>query len=110
MTWMKPTLGQILALSLLGLTAVLALLFSFVFNASRATIIESSERLRASASGEIAERVSSFLAKAPDAVDQFQVALKLGLVDLSDPNAIESALFGPLFSDRDISEVTLTYG
>jgi adenylate cyclase len=110
MTKMKPTLGQVFALSLLGLTAVLALLFTFVFNASRATIMESSERLRASASGEIAERVSSFLTKAPDAVEQFQVALDLGLVDPSDPRATESALFGPLLSDGDISEVTLTYG
>lgn len=107
---MKPTLGQALALSLLGLTAVLALLFYFVFEASRATIIESSERLRASASGEIGERVASFLAKAPNAVKQFQLALNRGLVDPRDPNAIETALFGPLFSDRVIGEVTLTYG
>jgi adenylate cyclase len=107
---MKPTLGQALALSLLGLTAVLALLFSFVFDASRATIIESSERLRASASGEIGEQVSRFLAKAPDAVQQFQLALNYGLVDLRDPGIVETALFGQLLSDHDISEATLTYG
>jgi adenylate cyclase len=107
---MKPTLGQVFALSLLGLTAVLALLFYFVFDTSRATIIESSERLRASASGEIEERVASFLARAPDAVQQFQVALDRGLVDLHDPRAVETALFGPLLSDRNIGEVTLTYG
>ena len=42
----KPTLGQVFGLSLLGLAAVLALLFYLVFRLSRETIIESSERIR----------------------------------------------------------------
>lgn len=107
---MKPTLGQIFGVSLLGLVAVLALLFFTVFRLSRETIIESSERIRDGASREIGERVASFLAKAPDAVEQFQQEIDRGLVDARDPLAVEPALFALLLSTRDIAEMTFTYG
>ncbi len=106
----KPTLGQVFGLSLLGLAAVLALLFYFVFLLSRETIIESSERLRDGASREIGERVTSFLAKAPDAVEQFQREIDQGLMDARNLQAIEPALLALLLSTRDITEITLTYG
>jgi adenylate cyclase len=107
---MKPTLGQAFTLSLLGLAAVLGLLFYVVFDASRATIIESSERIRDGASREIGERVTRFLERAPGAVRQFQIAIHRGLVDARDPLAIEPALFAPLLANGDIGEITLTYG
>ena len=98
---MKLTLGQVLALSLLGLAATLGLLFAIVLNESRATIIESSERIRDQASREISERVTSFLSKAPDTVAAFQRQIKLGLVDPNDPAAVESALFSLLLAKSD---------
>jgi adenylate cyclase len=106
---MKPTLGQVLALSLLGLAATLGLLFAIVLNESRAAI-ESSERIRDQASREITERVTTFLSKAPDTVSAFQQQIELGLVDPSDPQAVESALFALLLAKTDVSEITLTYG
>jgi len=106
----KPTLGQVFGLSLLGLAAVLTLLFYLVFQLSRETIIESSERIRDGASREIGERVTSFLARAPDAVEQFQQEVDQGLVDARDPQAVEPALLALLLSARDITEITLTYG
>ena len=107
---MKPTLGQVLAMSLVGLAATLGLLFAFVLNESSATIMESSERIRDEASREISERVTSFLKKAPDTVAVFQRQIKLGLVDPADPKAVESALFALLVAKDDISEITVTYG
>ena len=107
---MKPTLGQLLAMSLAGLAAALGLLFAFVLNESRATIIESSERIRDQASREISERVTSFLRKAPDTVAVFQRQIKLGLVDPADPKAVESALFELLLAKTDVSEITVTCG
>ena len=50
---MKPTLGQIFGLSLLGLAIILAVLFYIVFHESQKTIIESSNRIRDGASREI---------------------------------------------------------
>ncbi len=107
---MKPTLGQVFGLSLLGLAAVLTLLFYTVFQLSRETIIESSERIRDGASREIGERVTSFLAKAPATVEQFQQEVDRGLVDARDPLAVEPALFALLLSTRDVAEMTFTYG
>ena len=106
----KPTLGQVVGLSLLGLAAVLALLFYLVFQLSRETLSESSERIRDGASREIGERVTRFLATAPDAVKQFQQEVDQGLVDARDPQAIEPALLALLLSAGDITEITLTYG
>ena len=106
---MKPTLGQVFALSLVGLAATLGLLFTFVLNESRATIMESSERIRDQASREISERVTSFLKKAPDTVAVFQRQIKLGFVDPADPKAVESALSELLLAKADVSEITVTY-
>ena len=107
---MKPTLGQVFGLSLLGLIAVLAVLFYTVFKLSRETVIESSERIRDGASREIGERVTQFLTEAPNAVEQFQQEVDRGLVDSRDPVAIEPALFALLLSTDDIAEMTFTYG
>ncbi|MBA3960418.1 MAG: hypothetical protein H0X40_00755 [Chthoniobacterales bacterium] len=106
----RPTLGQVFALSLLGLAAVLALLFFAVFHLSLETTIASSERIRDGASREISERVAGFLAKAPAAAAQFQEETDRGLVNAGDPLAVESALFVLLLSTPDISEATFTYG
>jgi hypothetical protein len=100
----KPTLGQVFGLSLLGLIAVLAVLFYTVFKLSRETVIESSERIRDAASREIGERVTQFLTEAPNAVEQFQQEVDRGLVDARDPVAIEPALFALLLSTDDIAE------
>ena len=93
-----------------GSPPTLGLLFAFVLNESRATIIESSERIRDQASREISERVTSFLRKAPDTVAVFQRQIKLGLVDPADPKAVESALFELLLAKTDVSEITVTCG
>ena len=106
----KPTLGQVFVLSLIGLTALQTLLFYLVFDASRATIIESSERFRERASREIGERVAGFLSVAPNAVLQFQQQVSRGLVDGADLESIERALLALLLSKPDLGELTLTFG
>ncbi|HTG52972.1 MAG TPA: adenylate/guanylate cyclase domain-containing protein [Candidatus Tectomicrobia bacterium] len=107
---MKPTLGQIFGLSLLGLAIILAVLFYIVFHESQETIIESSNRIRDGASREISQRVTTFLSRAPETARQFQWELNRGLLDARDHLALEAALFGLLLSNRDTSELTFTYG
>ena len=107
---MKPTLGQIFGLSLLGLALVLSTLFYIVFHGSRQTIMESSNRIRDEASREIDERVTNFLSRAPETARQFQLELNRGLLNARDPQALESALFGLLLSSSDLGELTFTYG
>ena len=106
----KLTLGQVLALSLLGLAATLALLFALVLNESRATIIESSERIRDQASREITARITSFLSNAPDTASAFQQLIKLGLVQPSDSVEVESSLFSMLLAKSELGEITFTHG
>ncbi len=107
---MKPTLAEILTASLAGLAIVLGLLFYIVFSATRAAIVESSERIRNSASREIGDHVAAFLGEAPDAVRQFEFSLHRGAAGSGDPSAIEAALFGPLLADPNIGEIAFTYG
>ncbi len=107
---MKPTLGQVFALSLVGLVAMLALLFVIVLRASSETIEESSERLRDQAAREVGSRVVLFLAGAPERVRQFQAEISNGLVDARDPASLEAALFALLLTDPNLGELSLTYG
>ena len=104
----KPTLGQVLVMSLLGLAVALGVLFAIVLNETRATIMASSERIREQAGREIGERINGFLSTAPDALAALQRQLKLGLVDPNDPKAVESALFMLLLAENDVGEITLT--
>ena len=89
---------------------LLGVLFAVVVDASRRTIIESSERVRDEASRRISERITDFLEKAPNAVRQFQDEVHLGLLNPRDRPAAEAALFGLLLADEDLGELTLTYG
>jgi adenylate cyclase len=104
----KPTLGQILLLSFLGLAAALGLVFAIVLNETRASIMTSSERVREQASREIGERVAQFLATAPDTVSVLQEQIKLRLLDVNDLDAVETTLFTLLLSKKQIGEISFT--
>ena len=95
-------------LSFLGLAAALVVLFAIVLNETRASILTSSERVREQASREIAARVTRFLATAPDTVEALQEQIKLGLVNLNDPKAVETALFTLLLAKEQIGEISFT--
>jgi adenylate cyclase len=104
----RPSLGQILLLSFLGLAAALGVLFAIVLNETRESIMTSSERVREQASREIGARVVSFLATAPDTVAGFQEEIALGLVNANDPKAVETALFTLLLAEKEIGEISFT--
>jgi adenylate cyclase len=107
---MKPTLGQVFALSLVGLVVMLGLLVTIVLGASSETIEESAERLRDEATREVEGRVTAFLSRAPERVRQFQAEITHGLVDARDPAALEAELFALLLADQNLGELSLTYG
>ena len=107
---MKPTFGQVFAFSLVGLIAILALLFHLVSSGSQETITESSERIRDQASGAISERITSFLGEAPEVVGQFQREVGHGILDVADPRSIEPSLFALLLANDHLGEISFTYG
>jgi len=106
----KPTLQQVFVISLFGLSAILTLLFLIVSQTSRTEIEESSERIRETASREIADRVAQILALPPAIALQFQYEMAHGLLDPRDPREIEPALAALLLFNRNLGEVTLTSG
>jgi adenylate cyclase len=111
----KLTLSQLFVASLLTLVAALAGLFAVVFVSTRATIIESSERMREGASRQVEERVRAHLAAAPAALDVVQREIEERLFpaeDLARPETraeFERAFKALLVSQPEIDEVTLTY-
>lgn len=107
---MKPTFGQVFAFSLVGLIAILAVLFHLVSSSSRETITQSSERIRDEASGAIAERITRFLGEAPETVRQFQREVDHGLVAVHEARDLEPALLALLLANGNLSELTFTYG
>jgi|SRR5579859_70389 len=107
---LHPTLRQLFALSLLGLTLSLALLFYLFANGSQQTILQTSERFRDSASREVATRVTDYLNQAPLAVTHFEEQVKYGLVRPQDGNSIQSGLLSLLLANDNISEATFTHG
>ena len=106
---MRPTLQRVFAFSLLALLMGLALLFHQVLNGWEQTILQSSERYRDLASGEVAERVTTYLDEAPLAVVQFEKQIKYGLVDSKKIDSVEEGLLSLLLANGNISEATLTY-
>jgi adenylate cyclase len=105
----KPTLSQLFTLSLIALAAALGLLWYVVVDATGAAIVESSEHVRAATSLRIGERVAGFLAQAPRAVRDFELALAGGRVRAREPDDLEAALAVELRSSADVGELTLTY-
>jgi len=106
----KPTFGQVFAFSLVGLIAILAVLFHLVSSSSRETIMQSSERIRDQAGTSIAERITRFLGEAPETVRQFQREVDHGLVAVHEARDLDPALLALLLANGNLSELTLTFG
>ena len=105
----RPTLKQIFAISLLGLTAGLLLLSYIFFEGSQRTILQSAERFRDAASHEAADRVTDSLESAPRAAEQFERQMHYRLTDARDAMSVESGLLSLLVTNDNISEASFTY-
>jgi len=104
------TLGQVFVFNLLGLVLLLGFLFYAVLTGSQQSILESSERLRSMASQTIADRVRNYLSQAEGAWEKIENQIKHGTIDPQNPLSLESGLFSALLSDKNLAELTLTYG
>jgi len=105
----KPTLSQLFTLSLIALVAALGLVWFVVVGSTGDAVVESSERVREEAARRIGERVADFLAQAPRAVRDVELALAGGRVRPRDPADLEAALAVELRANVDVGELTLTF-
>ena len=106
---LRPTATQVYAFSLIGLVLGLAFLFYLVVEGSGRTILRSAEMDRDLASHEVAARVTEYLGEAPLAVEHFHQQVRYNLIQLRDPDSVESALLSLYIANKNISEATLTY-
>jgi adenylate cyclase len=106
----RITLAHLFSFSLLGLIALLALLFYLLLHALQASIIQSSYRLRATASREFAEKVTTYLNQLQQVEDGFQAEISHEVFHPKDPISLETVLFTSILTNRNLSEVSFTYG
>lgn len=103
-------MGEVFLASFLGLALLLGGLLFIVDQSSKATIFESSRRLREQASVIVGEKVSRFLGRAPDVERQFQAMVRSGVLDPRDPEALERDLRLLLEANAEVGELSFTYG
>ena len=106
----RITLARLFSICLIGFIALLGLLFFFLFNASKTSVLQASDKLRAAASRELAEKVTSFLHLAQQIEDNFQVQINHGVFNPKDPIALETVLFETILTNSNLSEISLTFG
>ncbi|MDX2225626.1 MAG: adenylate/guanylate cyclase domain-containing protein [Verrucomicrobiae bacterium] len=104
------TLARAVLGSFIGLLILLGILFAAVFEESRKSVLESSRRLQAEDSGEIAENVRAYLSSAERVIHAFEEQIQQGVVRPGNVPSVEHSLFALLLADDALTELTLTEG
>jgi adenylate cyclase len=106
----RITLAQLFSFSLIGLIALLGLLFYMLLRTSQDSVMQASDNLRAAASREFAEKVTSYLNQLLDVEDSFQAKIHHEVFNPKDTTALETFLFASILPNNNLSEISLTYG
>jgi adenylate cyclase len=106
----RITLTHLIGFSLLGLIALLGFLFYLFMHTSQASVIQSSNNLRAAASREFAEKVTAYLNQLQQVEDHVQAEINHEVFNPTDPIALETFLFTSILTNSNLSEISLTYG
>ena len=105
----RPTLQQVFALTIVGLAALLGLLFVRINESTRDALMESSSRIRAEKTKAIGDRVLSDLAIGRRATGHVEELLREGAVRIENVQGVEAVLFAQVVEERALSEATLTH-
>jgi adenylate cyclase len=103
------TLGQVFALTLLGLVILLGLLFYLLLDGSRSSILKASEKLRLEVGQRVRTKVVNFRDQAEGVVDSVEQQFTHGLVRVDDRDGLESALYAQVLNHPDIGDVSFTH-
>ena len=104
----RLTLGQVFALTMAGLTLMLALLFTVLLEGSRRSIIQAGDSLRTAAGRRIEDRVNAHFAPAVHALQALEREIRSGAVDPADLRSLEGALYSSVLNSPSLAELTLT--
>ena len=105
----RPTLKQIFAVSLAGLTLALGLLYYVFFKGSERTILQSADRFRQAAGNQAADRVMNSLDTLPRVESEFESQMHYGQTDPRNASSVESGLLALLIANESLSEASFTY-
>lgn len=103
------TLARLFYLSMAALAVLLGGLLFVLFQGSRHAIVETSERLRDSASERVKVQVEGYLVQVEIAVEALERNLRSGACSLAAADAIESCLFAIAAGNPNLSEVSFTH-
>jgi adenylate cyclase len=104
------TLVQLFSISLIGLIALLGLLFYLLLQTSQNSVMQASNNLRIVASREFAEKVTTYLQQLQQVEDNFQTRIHHEVFNPKDAAALETFLFSSILPNNNLSEISLTYG
>jgi len=104
----RLSLAQVFAAATVAVAAVVAGSFTLYLRASRESILQASERLRASAAGRVERRVIDELGRAQRALDDVERGVRAGAINFRDPQALEADLFTRMLADPWLEEATFT--
>jgi adenylate cyclase len=109
----KPRLslsfGQLFLLTILGLALLLGLLFHRIDQASRQSIVDSSEPLRNLASTLISRQVEAYLWSAEKSIEDIEKQIQYGSCEAEDALSVEAQLFAVVLENENLAEATLTH-
>ncbi|HJS58189.1 MAG TPA: adenylate/guanylate cyclase domain-containing protein [Vicinamibacteria bacterium] len=109
MSRFQPTLGQVFALTIVGLGALLGVLLWVFAASSRRTIVDSSEELRALQTEVTRLRIENYLGQADQAVTHVENQIRYGACKAEDALSVEAHLFAELLNTPDLAEVAFTH-
>ncbi|HUG53380.1 MAG TPA: hypothetical protein VMR21_07260, partial [Vicinamibacteria bacterium] len=104
----RLTLGQVFALTMVGLALLLAVLFTVLLEGSRRSVIQAADALRGAAAHRVEDRVLAHLAPAQQAVEALERQIRSSAIDPGDGRSLEAALFSAVLNSPDLAELTLT--
>lgn len=103
------TLSQVFVLTLIGLTVLLGCLFYVLLNGSRASILASSTSLRTAVGQRLLLQVEAFRDQAENVANDVERQLQYRLLNISDPDGLQAAMYAQVLNHPDIAEVTFTH-
>jgi len=104
----RLTLGQVFALTMVGLALMLAVLFTVLLEGSRRSIVQAGDSLRTAAGRRIEDRVNAHFAPAAHSLEALEREIRSGTVDPADGRSLEGALYSRVLNSPNLAELTLT--
>ncbi len=103
----KFTLGQVLFVALVAISALMSFAYSIAMRASSDALLFAADKLQDEVSADLSRRLEVFFGGAEGAIEAFQEGVKCGAIG-RDPAQIRAALNALLRSHPNLSELTFT--